>query len=214
MSTEYGRLGTEVVQSFRNNNGIFTPKDIYELDAENKWTNFGQLELIQTQTYSSTVSTVDFTSIQEDVYDVHFMTFSQMSGANDNVATMNIRFYENGVVENANYQVARQNAGLNPSVGFNEDKNTSSDRIKTLFGSGTATGENDGGYAYFYNLGDSTKYSFCSFHTVGLTNEAYFMSAFGQGVLPQTSHVDGIQVKVDSGNYNDFLVSLYGIRSF
>jgi hypothetical protein len=214
MSTEYGRIGTEVAQSFRNNNGIFTPKDILELDAENKWTNFGQLELIQTQTYSSTVSTVDFTSIQEDVYDVHFMTFSQMSGANDNVATMNIRFYENGVVENANYQVARQNAGLNPSVGFNEDKNTSSDRIKTLFGSGTATGENDGGYAYFYNLGDSTKYSFCSFHTVGLTNEAYLMSAFGLGVLPQTSHVDGIQVKVDSGNYNDFLVSLYGIRSF
>ena len=34
MSTEYGRIGTEVAQSFRNNNGIFTPKDIYELDAE------------------------------------------------------------------------------------------------------------------------------------------------------------------------------------
>ena len=212
MSKEYGYIGKEVTQVFRDNKGIFTPQDIIELDQENKWTNFGQLELIQTQTYSGTVSTVDFTSIQEDVYDVHFMTFSQMSGATDNVATMDLRFYENGVVETANYQVARQNAGLNPSVGFNESKSTSADRIPNLFGSGTGTGENDGGYAYFYNLGDSTKYSFCTFHTVGLTNEAYFASAFGSGVLPQTSQVDGIQVKVTSGNYNDFLVSLYGVR--
>ena len=43
---------TDVEQSFRNNKGIFTPQEIIELDQENKWTNFGQLELIQTQSAS------------------------------------------------------------------------------------------------------------------------------------------------------------------
>ena len=48
MSKEYGYIGKEVTQAFRDNKGIFTPQDIIELDQVNKWTNFGQLELIQT----------------------------------------------------------------------------------------------------------------------------------------------------------------------
>ena len=119
------------------------------------------------------------------------MTFSEMSAANDNIHTMNIRFYESGVVETANYKV---------------------DKMPTLFGSGNASYENDAGFVYFYNLGDSKGYSYCTFHTVGLTNESYFASAFGSGVLPQQSVVDGIQILVNSGNYNSFKVSLFGIR--
>jgi len=174
--------------------------------------DLGKLELIETQTYSSTVSFVDFTSIQESTYNVHFMTFSQMSGATDNTATINIRFYESGVLETASvYQLARQNAGLNPSVGFLESRTTGANSISTLFGSGTATGENDSGYAYFYNLGDSSKYSFTTFQCVGLTNESYYQGSFGSAVLPQASTVDGIRIMMNSGNYNDFKVSLYGI---
>ena len=142
------------------------------------------------------------------------MTFSQMSGANDGSATINIRFYESGVLETANYQYARQSAGLNPSVGFNESKSTSASYIATLFGSGTATGENDSGYAYFYNLGDSSKYSFTSFQFVGLTSGAEYQGSFGSGVLPQASTVDGIRILMNSGNYNDFIVSLYGIKEY
>ena len=41
MSKEYGYIGKEVTQAFRDNKGIFTPQDIIELDQENKWTNFG-----------------------------------------------------------------------------------------------------------------------------------------------------------------------------
>ena len=55
MSKEYGYIGKEVTQAFRDNKGIFTPQDIIELDQENKWTNFGQLELIQTQTFTTNI---------------------------------------------------------------------------------------------------------------------------------------------------------------
>ena len=211
--SEYGYIPEAPEQSAFNNKGIFKPKDIYNLDQADKWTpQLGQLELIETQTYSSAVSFVDFTSIQESTYNVHFMTFSQMSGATDNTATINIRFYESGVLETASvYQLARQNAGLNPSVGFLESRTTGANSISTLFGSGTATGENDSGYAYFYNLGDSSKYSFTTFQCVGLTNESYYQGSFGSAVLPQASTVDGIRIMMNSGNYNDFKVSLYGI---
>ena len=61
---------------------------------------------------------------------------------------------------------ARQNAGLNPSVGFNESRSTSANKIALQFGSGTATDENDSAYIYFYNLGDSSKYSFVTHQSV------------------------------------------------
>jgi hypothetical protein len=174
--------------------------------------DLGKLELIETQTYSSAVSFIDFTSIQESTYNVHFMTFSQMSNGGDNRETIRIRFYESGVLETASvYQYARQNAGLNPSVGFAESRTTAADAIVTLFGSGTATGENDAGYAYFYNLGDSSKYSFSTFQCVGLTSGAEYQGSFGSSVLPQASTVDGIRILVNIGTYNDFVVSLYGI---
>ena len=194
------------------NSGVFNIDDINFLKDNQQYPTLGQLELIQTQQYAGAVSTIDFTNIKQSIYNVHFMTFSEMSAANDNVHTMNLRFYESGVLETANYRVARQNAGLHPSVGFNESRSTSADKIPTLFGSGTASNENESGFVYFYNLGDSTKYSFCTFHTVGLSNDSYFTSAFGSGVLPQQSVVDGIQILVNSGNYNSFKVSLYGLR--
>ena len=194
------------------NSGVFNIDDINFLRDNQQYPTLGQLELIQTQEYLGAVSTINFTNIKESTYNVHFMTFSEMSAANDNIHTMNIRFYESGVLETANYKVARQNVGANPSVGFNQSKSDSSDKMPTLFGSGNASNENDAGFVYFYNLGDSRGYSYCTFHTLGLTNESYFASAFGSGVLPQQSVVDGIQILVNSGNYNSFKVSLFGIR--
>ena len=194
------------------NSGVFNIDDINFLRDNQQYPTLGQLELIQTQEYLGAVSTINFTNIKESTYNVHFMTFSEMSAANDNIHTMNIRFYESGVLETANYKVARQNVGANPSVGFNQSKSDSTDKMPTLFGSGNASNENDAGFVYFYNLGDSRGYSYCTFHTLGLTNESYFASAFGSGVLPQQSVVDGIQILVNSGNYNSFKVSLFGIR--
>jgi hypothetical protein len=74
MSNEFGYLPESPEQSFGNNKGIFTPKDIYDLTRADKYTNYGQLELIQTQTASSAV--VDFTNLGD--FDVHFVTFQMM----------------------------------------------------------------------------------------------------------------------------------------
>ena len=89
--SEYGYIPESPAQSFGNNKGIFTPNDIYDLTRADKFTDYGQLDLIETQSVSN-VATVDFTNL--GTYNVHFMTFNDIHSANNNVIT-NIRFYEN-----------------------------------------------------------------------------------------------------------------------
>jgi len=215
MSNEFGYIPESPEQSFGNNKGIFTPNDIYDLTRADKYTNYGQLELIETQTFSTTVSVVDFLDIKSDIYNVHFMTFNNMKTAGDNQEVTNVRLYENGVLESGSvYQRATQRATNVPGLEFGESRSTGDTRFNNIFGTGTATGESVNGYMYFYNLGDSTKYSFVTAQVAGLSSNAQYMGAFGSGVLPQASFVDGIQVKKNSGNYSDFSVSLYGIKEY
>ena len=92
-SNKYGYVGVDIpAQSFGNNKGVFNPAEINDLVANNQWTTFGQLELIETQTVSG-VSQVDFTNL--GTYNVHFMTINDMAIATDN-QLIDIRFFESG----------------------------------------------------------------------------------------------------------------------
>jgi hypothetical protein len=212
MSNEFGYIPESPEQSFGNNKGIFTPTDIYDLTRADKFTQYGQLELIQTQT-GTDVASVDFTAIKETEYNVHFMTFDNMQSANDNAEIMKLQFYESGVVESAGvYQRARQN--MTATGSFSETRSTTDDSISLLGGSGNQSNEKQCAYAYFYNLGDSTKYSFCTWQADTWTSDPYLFVGFGSGVLPQASTVDGIKVKTNSGNIATFTISLYGIKEY
>jgi hypothetical protein len=172
--------------------------------------DLGKLELIETQTYSSAVSFVDFTSIQESTYNVHFMTFNNMKTAGDNQETISLRFMVGGVAQtSADYVIAMQRFSSDGAL-FGESKITDS-KVKFIYGTGTATGEGTSGYAYLYNLGDSTKYSFVTGQVTSLTNDAKYAGAFGSAVYDVANEVNGIQVLKNTGNYSAFDVSLYGI---
>ena len=207
MSKEYGYIGKEVTQAFRSNKGIFTPQDIIELDAENKWTNFGQLELIQTQTFTTTLN-VDFTSIKQDIYDVHFATVS-VDRQTTSSESVGIQFYENGTLETGTvYHYAYQNGDSGGT--FNESRTNGSNRLfATQF---VNSGDRKSGYSYFLDLGDSTKYSFQTMQSTAMLSTTYKMR-FGSGVLPQKSTVDGIRFTSVTGTMTGD-ISLYGIRSF
>ena len=202
-----------VTQAFKSNKGVLTPNQIIELDNENKFTKFGQLELIETQTFTSTVSVINFNNIKQDTYDLHFMTFNNMKTAGDNQETINLRFMVGGVVQtSSDYQRAMQRVSTE-SVLFNTSRTTDS-KVAFVFGTGTATGESTSGYAYLHNLGNSTKFSFVTGQVTSLTSEAKYAGAFGSAVYDVVNEVNGIQVLKNSGDYSDFTVSLYGIRSF
>jgi len=169
----------------------------------------GKLELIETQTHSSDVSDIDFTSIDESTYNVHLLTFSSTKGAGTN-PQMKVRFFESGVKETASvYQNAIQFCDADGS-NFNEARSTADSGIPIQ---GNYMGGVTQGYVYLYNLGDSSKYSFLTFQSSqysGTYGSRFF--GFGSGVMTQSSTVDGINLyNSNAGNFTDFDISLYGI---
>ena len=212
--SKYGYVGKESdipQQAFQANAGVLSVNDHLALSQENKLTQYGQLELIETQT-ASAVATLDFTSIQESTYNVHFLTMNNIENSTEAYA-INIQLFESGTIENGNvYHYAIQNMRSDGS--FSESRDTGS---PSMFASAdTDNAEYAGGsYVYLYNLGDSSKYSFSTFHSMsGYDNGTdYGFARFGSCVLPQASAVDGIRLISSSGGGNiSGTFSLYGIR--
>ena len=142
-------LGTQP-NDVKKNTGLYTPGEILQLTKDGSWG--GSLELIQEQTYSSTVSAVDFTSIKENVYDVHYLQIENSGNVTDN-RRLTCRLYESGVLETASvYQIATQTG--TGAGSFVEVNSTGIDEMRLCDNTGgNSTGEKANSYAYFYNLG-------------------------------------------------------------
>ena len=170
----------------------------------------GKLELIQTQTVSGTPTSVSFTSIQESTYNVHFLTFNDLTAPAQS-QDFGFRFSTNGGSSyvSSGYQFAYPY--VNTAGGTFEIKSTSDTHIEYL-----TTGSdrrNMNGYAYFYNLGDSSKYSFATFHQMaeGSTD----LTSFGSGVYPSANVVNALQIlTTGSSGYTSGSLSLYGIKEY
>jgi len=210
-SNEYGYI-PEVEQSFGNNTGVFDPADINNLVADNKWTQYGQLELIETQTISSTVEYVIFDDIQQDIYNVHFMTINGLRKS-ANGATLLTVSNDNGTTfetANGDYQYAIQRTQTNGS--FAEEKSTNPTSIRLTNTVSTGTGETGNLYCYMYNLGDSTKYSFFTYHT-GYGINATFAFGLGSAVYPTAETINAFRIQTTTADIiTDCTISLYGIR--
>ena len=169
--------------------------------------DLGKLQLIETQTYSTAVSSVEFTSIQESTYNVHFLTLNNVqfvSGSN-----ISTRFSTDGgssYISATDYEVATQSATATGS--FGESRNTSESAL-SVYGASSTNPQN--AYAYFYNLGDSSKYSFQTLHSTN-DDDTVFFTRFGSGMLRQANTVNAIQLLSVTGiNFSSFDISLYGI---
>ena len=164
--------------------------------------------MIETQTISGVSSSI-FSAIKGDIYNVHFLTVNNHHPSAD-TKRIRMRFYENGVEESGSvYQVANQ-YGLADGT-FAETKSTGQNHLRGITTTGNATNESGNGYMYFYNLGDSSKYSFTTIQNSTTNGSTVLMMEFGSGVLPQASTVDQIKLFVDSGTFSA-TASLYGIR--
>jgi len=172
--------------------------------------DLGKLELIETQTVTTSVASVDFTSIDESTYNVHFVTVNNLlfSDASGNEA-LSFQLYESGTLETASvYQYAQQYGTSGGS--FLEQKSTGTAYPLLSISAGSSGRDVTNCYAYFYNLGDSSKYSFSTNHTTHAKSDLRF--AFSSSVLPQTSTVDGIRFRsINTANITQGTISLYGI---
>ena len=209
-SNTYGYIAdTGPTQAYGSNNGVFDPADINDLIAENKWSGVGTLELIETQSVSS--ATADFTALQENTYDVHYFTFTDVHLttqtelgyrlSNDSASS-----YETG------YQFANQRGIASGS--FAERKSTGQDSAR-LWGDIDAGAQYLGiGYMYLYNAGDSTKYTFSTSHMVFVDNTDTPAMEFGSQVYDHAEALQAIRFGEGTGvtSVTSATISLYGIR--
>tara|TARA_R100001463_G_scaffold22956_2_gene55034 strand:+ start:118 stop:672 length:555 start_codon:yes stop_codon:yes gene_type:complete len=165
--------------------------------------DLGKLELIETKSASGS-AVVDFTSLGS--YEVHFLTYNNLDTSTNSDYTQ-IRLsndggdnFEGGTAYQRGVQYGGTNGAFGPTV------STGTDRFRSLAFSNAGTPMS--GYVYFYNLGDSTKYSFITQHSTIGTIYMYF----GGQVYAVAETINAIRVFNNSaGNFTSGSVSLYGI---
>ena len=150
-------LGTQP-NNVKKNTGLYTPSEILQLTKDGSWG--GSLELIEEQTVSGTPTTINFTTLKADIYDVHFMTYSNMHGQSGTAQDMGVRVSNDGgsSYEASNYAFGNQDGRTDGT--FSEIRDASSNRFMIAPDLDNETNASLNGFIYFYNLGDSSKYSF------------------------------------------------------
>ena len=201
-------LGTQP-NEVKKNTGLYTPSEILQLTKDGSWG--GSLELIADSDFTSS-SGVEFTSIKENVYDVHFVQLNQIytsstSGYPDS-SQIRLRVSDDGGSSYksgaSDYQYAFQFVKTDGSSGERPDT-ANTDML--ISGRGTTT-KPINSYFYLYNLGNSNKYSFQTMHnSIASDNE----TMFGGNVYPTASTINAIKIFATgftiTGN-----IKLYGVK--
>jgi hypothetical protein len=209
--SEFGYIPEAPEQSFGNNKGIFTPTDIYDLTRADKYTQYGQLELIETVVADDTVTSYDFDNLGD--YNAHFLSANNVQSASTTAQNLDIRVKVGGTAQTSGYQFAQQ---LGNSAGtFSESKTTSFSQFIWLPNVDNETNASANGYAYIYNAIDSTKYTFGTFQTVIKQDVHTPRFSFGSNVYTTANQCSGLRVFLSTtGNIAEATISLYGIKEY
>lgn len=207
----FGYLGdtsTKIKQQVKNQ-GVISISEAYELEKVGQLS--GSLELIESQTISSDTAQVDFTNIKGAKYDVHLLQASNIKNATDD-QQFAIRMSVGGTFDTDNdYQ--RAIFTLSADGGSDESRDNNINNIFFTLNQGNATNEKGNGYAYFYNLHDSSLMSLVNIHTTTINVNGESKMNFGGGIYDQTASVDGIRIFMSNGsNIASGVFTLYGVK--
>ena len=203
-------LGTQP-NNVKQNTGLYTPSDIFELTKDGHWG--GSLELIQEQTFSG-VSSVAFTNIKENVYDVHFIEISNFQQDGSNNFGMRWLLSNDGgsSYETSNYQMAFFD--LDTGGGATENRSTSRAHFQQTVisldkdSSPTSRG---GGYIYMYNAGNSSKYTFQTNQSFSV--DTSYNTAFGGAVYTVAETINAFKFDDFGTGYNLYgTIKLFGMK--
>ena len=204
----YGYLGQNQPNQTVSNSGVFSITDVAELQSQGKLG--GSLELIEEQSITSSTATMEFTNIQEAKYDVHLLQIDSFYAVAQRNLLVRLSNDNGSSYISSGYQYAYQYGQANGT--FGEDKSTSYNAMSLVtFGADTVE-ESQNTYIYFYNLGNSSKYSFSTFQNTGVQTGVYGM-LFGGAVLPTAETHNAIQLLPTlSTNIANLQAKLYGVK--
>ena len=190
-------LGTQP-NDVKKNTGLYTPSEILQLTKDGSWG--GSLELIETQTFSG-VSQVDFTSIKQNKYDVHFISCTTTDVDN----ALKVRLGNSGGIITSGYQLANQYMITNGT--FGEQKSTSA---VNFIDADNSNSDSKNLYMYLYNAGNSSKYTFATSQVFGSHTSTAFIGYFGGAVRPTADEITQIRFYADTDLTGT--IKLYGVK--
>ena len=224
-SNEFGYITDSPTHSGGNNTGVFLANDIVDLLADNKWSlqEAPALNLIQHQTASS-VTSIDFSSIQGSTYDYHYLTWTDIdTGIRDNSNYWNIRFKVGGTNQTSNYSYMGQALtwGSNSGQSY-KDRNFYKSTGASLIRVGHVNrgyGDNDSsvdsscnGWALISFANDSNKWTSIQTQAIGQSYATGSSPFRGVGFYMSNSAVDGFNIYMSGYTFSGEL-ALYGITS-
>ena len=193
-----------------SNKGIFSPKDTKFLMDMQQFPTFGQLELIENQS-GTTITSIDFTNIKQNIYNVHLLVMNNFQTVNDNVEVFRVRVREKGgSFYTTQYKTAFYRGRTNGT--FTEYRSNNTIRMYMNQNGGNASYEKSAGFVYFYNLGNKTKLSNFTHQSIVTQNDGVHNITYGSATLNQQSECDAIRIITSSGDFSSYNASLYGIR--
>ena len=201
-------LGTQP-NDVKKNTGLYTPSEILQLTKDGSWG--GSLELIEEQTVSGNPNNVDFINLANNPYDVYFLTARNVKLDSNGQIYLRLS-NDNGssFISGSNYQFA--NFSVDLSGNDNNFKSTGTSFIGMEANTGNTTNDSVNFYIYFYNLLNSSKYSFT-------TNQFFRQyspstkSGFGGSVLATAETHNAIRIFGESSKLQTSgTYSLFGIK--
>ena len=198
-------LGTQP-NDVKKNIGLYTPSDIHQLTIDGSWG--GSLEFIMENSFS-TSSAVELTTLKENVYDVHYFTLILTGSHQDHRIDMSFSNDGGTSYENSNYEYAKIYGQTDGT--FNQQTSTAASGMQI----GANVDSNDGfnAYGYLYNLGDASKFSFYSGHSIGekAGDAGVQKMEFGGGCYQATETVNAFKFAPNVGTLTGEC-KLYGIK--
>jgi hypothetical protein len=209
-SNEYGFVPSSPTQARGANTGIFEVNDIVDLLNAEQWSGtFGKLEFIETQTVSG--SNVVFNDLATNNYNIYLLTLENVVVAtNDNY--LFVRFStDNGstFITSATYNRAYLRGKANGT--FNENKAQNQTLLEVAPNLSNVANVGMSGYMYFYNLLDSSNFSYLSHHLTGRASDGVYQFSFGGGTEHTAQTINTFGLDASSGNLSGTF-TLYGLK--
>jgi len=209
----FGYLGdtSTKIKQVKKNDGVISVAEAYELEKLGHLG--GSLQLIASTTVSSN-TTIDFTSIKETEYNVHFLTYSNMTMTA--AAGNQIPFYRLSNDGGSSFESGTDylSTAQFSTTGGTHVKLALVNTYGHLCGNQQSSHFWDG-YAYFYNLGDSAKYSYATIHARGVySSDSTVSTTYGGSVYAVKETINAIRLGVDGTTLSGGTAKLYGMKQW
>jgi len=169
----------------------------------------GSLIKISETIVTSAVASVTLTGV-DSTYDVYMVRVNNLQCDTD-TEDVKCRVTESDTPNTtANYD--RASKLLRTSTTFANQSATNETSWDMGTNIGTATGESSNFVMYVFNANNSSEYTFITKEVVELNSTPELVGQQGGGVFTSTSTVNGLQYFMDSGNIDNGVFTLYGLK--